>query len=153
MEYLAILLSISSLIVSITAIVLLLQQKKILNKFFGDESTKNSIIENIDKYYKDIHTALSEYESTNKTLEKIIKDNKENFSAFSIRRFNPYEDTGGDLSFCFVLLDRRSSGIMMTSLHSRERTRIYTRVIESGISSVELLYDENEALKEALAKV
>lgn len=66
------------------------------------------------------------------------------------RRFNPFTDTGGDQSFCLVILDRHKSGIVISSLHSRDQTRIYAKRILAGKPEGGALSSEEEkAFKEA----
>ena len=67
-------------------------------------------------------------------------------------RFNPFSDTGGDQSFCICLLDEGNNGIIITSLHSREQTRIYAKNILAGKGdNVTFFEEEKKALKEAMA--
>ena len=47
-------------------------------------------------------------------------------------RYNPFEDTGGNQSFALALLDADANGVMLTSLHSRQATRVYLRTIVAG---------------------
>lgn len=66
-------------------------------------------------------------------------------------RFNPFNDTGGDQSFCLAILDGHDTGIVISSLHSREQTRIYAKRIVAGkTEGVELSREEAEALNRAL---
>ncbi len=46
--------------------------------------------------------------------------------------YNPFEDTGGNQSFALALLDADANGVMLTSLHSRQATRVYLRTIVGG---------------------
>ncbi|HEY5488946.1 MAG TPA: DUF4446 family protein, partial [Candidatus Limnocylindrales bacterium] len=41
-----------------------------------------------------------------------------------IVRYNPFADTGGQQSFAVALLDARGSGFVISSLHSRQATRV-----------------------------
>lgn len=66
-------------------------------------------------------------------------------------RFNPFNDTGGDQSFCLAILNGHDTGIVISSLHSREQTRIYAKRIVAGkTEGVELSREEAEALNRAL---
>lgn len=47
-------------------------------------------------------------------------------------RFNPFDEIGGNQSFVLCLLDMDNSGVIITSLHSREQTRIYAKEINKG---------------------
>lgn len=62
-------------------------------------------------------------------------------------RFNPFKDIGGDQSFALALLDGRHDGLVVSSLHTREGTRVYAKPIAKGESPQYTLTDEE---KEAL---
>lgn len=64
-------------------------------------------------------------------------------------RFNPFEDTGSNQSFALALLDDRANGIVVSSLHSRQNTRLYLKLIADGRSETALSEEENEALRRA----
>jgi hypothetical protein len=64
-------------------------------------------------------------------------------------RFNPFEDTGGNQSFSLALLDSKADGIVITSLHSRQQTRVYLKSIVGGKCETALSDDESEALRRA----
>lgn len=66
-------------------------------------------------------------------------------------RFNPFEDTGSNQSFALALLDGRNNGIVISSLHSRQATRLYLKPITDGRSETALSAEENEALRQARA--
>ncbi len=66
-------------------------------------------------------------------------------------RFSPFEDTGGQQSFALALLDGAADGIVVSSLHSRQQTRIYLKAISAGRSEANLSAEESEALRRASA--
>ena len=65
-------------------------------------------------------------------------------------RFNPFEDTGGDQSFAIALLDDRRDGIVLSSLHGRAYTRIFSKPVENGGSRHNLSDEEAQAIKIAV---
>jgi hypothetical protein len=68
-----------------------------------------------------------------------------------IVRFNPFKDIGGDQSFALALLDGKNSGIVLSSLHTREGTRIYSKPIVKGESEkYTLTEEEKQAIKTAV---
>ncbi len=80
-----------------------------------------------------------------------ILENKKHFQRLGFRRYNPFTDTGGDQSFSAAFLDDYGDGIMISSLHSRENTRLYAKKVERGkVLSQALSQEEQEVLKEAL---
>ena len=65
-------------------------------------------------------------------------------------RYNPFSEIGGDQSFILVLLDNHNSGVIITSLHNRGFTRIYSKTIKNGESESATLSKEE---KTAILKV
>lgn len=67
-------------------------------------------------------------------------------------RFNPFKDLGGDQSFSIALLDGENSGVVFSSLHSREGNRVYAKPVSKGKAGKYPLTDEEiEAIKKAEA--
>ncbi len=64
-------------------------------------------------------------------------------------RFNPFEDTGSNQSFALALLNDRGDGVVISSLHSRQSTRIYLKPVNGGRSETALSEEEAQALKQA----
>ena len=67
-----------------------------------------------------------------------------------IVRYNPFADTGGQQSFAVALLDSRGSGFVISTLHSRQATRIYLKQVSAGRSATALSDEESEAIRQAL---
>lgn len=85
-----------------------------------------------------------------KWMEKLEKEEESHVQKVGFVRFNPFSDTGGDQSFCLALLDGHQDGIVISSLHSREQTRIYAKAIVKGKTiGQELSKEEKQALEKA----
>jgi Protein of unknown function (DUF4446) len=67
-------------------------------------------------------------------------------------RYNPFEDTGGNQSFAVALLDDRGDGVVVSSLHARQNTRVYAKAVTGGRSESALSDEESEALRMAMAQ-
>lgn len=84
-------------------------------------------------------------------LNAEIDENKKHLQKVGFKRYNPFTDTGGDQSFTTALLDDHGDGIMISSLHSRENTRLYAKKVEGGqVSNQVLSSEEQEVIKQAL---
>lgn len=92
---------------------------------------------------KDIKSIKSE-------IELIKLDSKSNIQKLGLVKFNPFNETGGDHSFSLALLDGNKNGIIITSLHTRERTRLYLKDVLHGKTKIELSKEEQNALKLSL---
>ena len=65
-------------------------------------------------------------------------------------RYNPFEETGGNQSFALALTDAVGDGIVLSSLHARSGTRVYTKSVVAGKSDGALSQEEAEALRLAM---
>jgi hypothetical protein len=83
-------------------------------------------------------------------IKRIDKEGTFHFQKLGVIRFNPFDEMGGEHSFSLALLDSRDCGIVITGLHTREKTRVYVKYIQKGKSKVELSDEEKRALKQAL---
>ena len=61
-----------------------------------------------------------------------------------IIRFNPFGDIGGDQSFSVALLDGKNTGIVISSLHTKEGTRVYSKPIVKGEADKYVLTEEEK---------
>ncbi|MCX6724540.1 MAG: DUF4446 family protein [Candidatus Shapirobacteria bacterium] len=83
-----------------------------------------------------------------KEVQKLRGENIYNIQKIGLVRFNPFSETGGDQSFSLALLDGEESGLVISSLHSREMTRIYAKpVSKQKANGYELSAEEKQAIK------
>lgn len=85
-----------------------------------------------------------------KEIARVDEENRINFQKVGLERFNPFDELGGDHSFCLALLDKNNNGFIITGLHTRERTRVYLKDIKKGKSRVNLSKEEERSLKKAI---
>lgn len=70
---------------------------------------------------------------------------------FASLRFNPFKDVGGDQSFAIAMLDGKNNGVVITSLYTREGTRVYSKSISDGKSEkYPLTEEEKQVIKLAI---
>jgi hypothetical protein len=82
-------------------------------------------------------------------LTRLYKDNRANIQKVGFIRFNPFDDAGGNMSFVVALLNAKDEGVVISSLHGREGTRMYAKAVVAGLSESKLTDEEMEAIKEA----
>lgn len=114
---------------------------------------------------KDLESTLLEYV---RHIKKIDNDLTElaNFSdkvytlagrsvhKVGLVRFNPFKDVGGNQSFALALLDRDKTGVVISSLYTREGTRIYAKPVAQGhsLEGFSFTDEENDAISKASTK-
>ncbi|MCJ7805416.1 DUF4446 family protein [Patescibacteria group bacterium] len=79
-------------------------------------------------------------------IKRLEDDGKFHVQKMGLVRFNPFKETGGDHSFSLVLLDAKDTGVVITGLHTRERTRVYLKSVKEGRPEFELSEEEKKAL-------
>ena len=96
---------------------------------------------------KEFSNNTKEIKEIKSELKSLIGDSTSHIQRVGLIKFNPFEEVGGDHSFSLALLDGDKNGIIITSLHTRERTRLYLKDINLGKSKIELSKEEEKALK------
>ncbi len=115
--------------------------------------TKGVDKENLLKVLENVLKAQGEVAGSLKEVLRRIKEaeaeGKMHIQKVGIERFNPFKEMGGDHSFSVALLDGSDTGFIVTGLHTRERTRVYLKIVQRGKSVAELSSEEKKALASA----
>ncbi|MEI7621376.1 MAG: DUF4446 family protein [Candidatus Moraniibacteriota bacterium] len=137
------------LVLGIISLVKLSRIKAKLSIFFAgkDASNLETVLLNHSKELGVLDKEIQElFEISNRIHTLALKS----IHKVGIVRFNPFKDFGGDQSFALALLDGKDCGLVISSLHTREGTRIYSKPVAKGISEKYTLTAEEEtAIKEA----
>lgn len=88
-----------------------------------------TVLERIFKNIKDNEKTIKEITHR---CEQIEVQSGYHFQKVGFLRYNPFKTTGGDQSFILALLDAHDDGLIISSLHSRESTRLYAKPIKKG---------------------
>lgn len=127
---------------------------KIFEKF--SKLTRGTKADNLVKILGEILKTTKQNERQLEKLEKSLTELKKeaegHLQKVSLLRFNPFGDVGGDQSFVVTFLDGENSGVILSSLHSRQQTRVYAKpVVKSQPKQGVRLSDEEErGLKAAI---
>ena len=65
-------------------------------------------------------------------------------------RYDAYGEMSGRQSSSIALLDATRSGIVLSSIHHRDQSRLYAKQVHEGAAELELSPEEDEALRLAL---
>jgi hypothetical protein len=117
------------------------KEKGFIEKLFPD-SGERDIRQKFKEILEEIEGFRVNQGDFKKQLEDIKLDNLAHIQKIELSKYNPYKDTGGDQSFSLVLLDGNLNGVIVTSLHSRAGTRIYTKLVTKGKTGVQLSKEE-----------
>ena len=126
------------------------------NRAFAKLFFQNGSKQDAQDVFKSIEKKLLEIEKNISNLEDSSKKNlileKSHLQKTALLRYNPFHSTGGNQSFVIALLDAKGNGFVITSLHSRENTRVYAkRVLEKQeAESTRFSREEQEAIAQAM---
>jgi Protein of unknown function (DUF4446) len=67
-------------------------------------------------------------------------------SHLGLVRFDAFDDAGGAQSFALALIDDDGDGVVLTSLHSRQATRLYIKAVRRGVADSPLSAEEVRAM-------
>jgi len=111
---------------------------------------KKELGEILEKVLADLGSEKKRTDRLFKNLEEISEKDKFHIQKVGLVRFNPFSETGGNQSFSLALLDGQDSGFILSTLHSRDQTRIYAKPIKNGKGKgFDLSKEEREAIEKA----
>ena len=153
-------LALSAIIFSILGAILLALNAIILAKFrkinrksrefFAGKKGKDleSLILGHSKEIKELDGEMQDIFNVSNKINKL---SNQSLHKVGIVRFNPFKNIGGNQSFSIALLDGKKSGLVISSLHTREGTRIYAKPVANSVSKNTLTEEEKQAIKIANA--
>lgn len=115
------------------------------------------------KEAKDLENILLEQLNETKALDSEIQElfeisnrlrelGAKSIHKTSVVRFNPFKEVGGNQSFSVALLDGKNSGVIISSLHTREGTRVYAKPVALGqAAGFPLTEEEKAAITQAIS--
>lgn len=115
---------------------------------------KQSLIEVLDGLYAKETEVAKLLENLNNRITQLEKNSQFYIQKVGLVRFNPFNDTGGDQSFILSLVDSEDTGVVISSLHTRNGTRWYAKRVENakGVDH-ELSAEETKAIRQAISLV
>ncbi|HFD39656.1 MAG TPA: DUF4446 family protein [Anaerolineae bacterium] len=99
-----------------------------------------------------VHQVAEEVADVDARTRRLEKAAYFNMQHLGIVRFNPFHDTGGDQSFAIALVDGHGNGVVLSSLHARDVTRVYAKPLTRWESTYSLTEEEKQAIALAYQK-
>lgn len=106
------------------------------------ESILNQHIDEVRTHVETVAELVDHTRKTDQTLKHAMQWT-------GLIRFNPFRDTGGNQSFAWAIVDGHGNGIVLSSLHSREGTRVYAKPLNRWESPYSLTDEEQQAIDRA----
>jgi len=133
-------------------IFLTVKYRVILNRaktLFSDKG-KGNLAETLEKYLSDVKEVEDHCFKLDEEAKKIKEMAEQSLQKVGVVRYNPFGDVGGNQSFSLCLLDKSENGFVISSIHSREGTRVYSKPVSKGVSDYNLSEEEKKAIEIAV---
>lgn len=139
------------LILLIMLIVSMSKIKKLNDKyyFFMKGKNANSLEDEIMQLFEDNRQIKSNISLHSKDIRKIYRQLETTYQKMGMVKYDAFNQMGGKLSFCIVLLDQNDNGFLLNSVHTTDANYSYIKRIEMGTCNIDLSNEERVALQKA----
>jgi hypothetical protein len=105
--------------------------------------------EMLHRQVDEVHEALETVRALETESRHIKRTLAHAFQWMGMVRYNPFRNTGGDQSFVWAIVDGQGTGVVLSSMHARESTRLYAKPLHEWTSTYPLTDEEQEAIDRA----
>jgi len=103
----------------------------------------------LEDHVEQVRSALDKTAELDTLARQLERDGEGHMQQIGFLRFNPFRDAGGDQSFAVAVTDQEGNGVVISSLHSRDVTRVYGKPLAGWESPYPLTEEEQQAIKKA----
>jgi hypothetical protein len=104
----------------------------------------------LKEYFRNIEEVNENHQKLQRVLASTKKTAELGLNKVGFLRYNPFGDIGSDQSFSMCLLNTDLDGFVLSSIHSREGTRVYSKPVHKGSSPYNLSAEEDKVIKLAI---
>jgi len=103
----------------------------------------------LEAHVREVHAARDCIQELDSLARGLERQSHRHLQRVGFLRFNPFRDAGGDQSFALTVADEEGNGFVMSSLHSRDVTRVYGKPLIAWDSIYPLTDEEKQAIDKA----
>lgn len=96
-----------------------------------------------------VRQAMERVDGLDRLTGQMERANRSHIQHLGVLRFNPFRDSGGDQSFAVALADEDGHGVVISSLHGRDATRVYAKPLAAWESAYPLTDEERQTIRQA----
>jgi hypothetical protein len=111
-----------------------------------------SLQEVLDAHVREVRATTDSVRELDCLARDLERSGRRHMQRVGFLRFNPFRDAGGDQSFALALADGEGNGFVVSSLHSRDVTRVYGKPLVAWDSVYALTEEEKQAIEKARAQ-
>jgi hypothetical protein len=137
-----------ALVALAAAVYLLARQQRLLGQYqhLMAGTSGGNLEAALQDHVAKVRSVSSRIESVDDLARRLEHEATFSLRHFAIVRYNPFHATGGDQSFAIALADLHGNGLVLSSLHSRETTRVYAKPLQAWASTYSLTEEEEQAI-------
>jgi len=109
----------------------------------------SSLADVLDAHVEEVRVAMECVRELDELARGLERSGRRHMQHMGFLRFNPFRDAGGDQSFALALADGEGNGFVVSSLHSRDVTRVYGKPLVAWDSIYALTDEEKQAIDKA----
>ncbi len=113
----------------------------------GDDGT--NLAEVLEAHVDKVYAVARRQDELDVRAAALEERARHSVQGISLVRFNNFDDTGGNQSFALAMTDPEANGVVLSSLHARNQTRVYGKAVASGVAEGALSAEEDAALRQA----
>ena len=133
---------------------LLARQQRLLGQYqhMMMGTSGGSLEEMLTEHIAHVRETADRVEAVDKLAHRLEKAAYFSLQHLGVVRYNPFHDTGSDQSFAIALVDGHGNGVVLSSLHARDATRVYAKPLQKWESTYPLTEEEKQAIALAYQK-
>jgi hypothetical protein len=130
---------------------LALRLRKAEARYFAlvDGASSGNLESVLTEHMVQVRDATSRVAELDELARRLERASRSYLQRVGFLRFNPFRDAGGDQSFAVAVTDQDGNGVVISSLHSRDVTRVYGQPLAGWVSPYPLTEEEEQAIKKA----
>lgn len=129
-------------------ILLLVRQQRLLGQYrrlmTGTSGGNLEVL--LNEHLANVQSTVDRLTAVEQLAQRLEKESGFSFQHLGAIRYNAFQDTGSDQSFAVALADGRGNGVVLSSLHARDVTRVYAKPLQTWQSSYQLTEEEKQAI-------
>ncbi len=106
----------------------------------------------LERHVQEVRAAVCQVRELDLQTHALASAARGHVQHFGVLRFNPFRETGGDQSFVIALADGEGNGAVISSLHSRDVTRVYAKPLAAWLSPYALSDEEMDSVRQGRGK-
>lgn len=104
---------------------------------------------NLFAYAQDVKKVKVVLDNLSARLDKLEEFERTTMKNIGVVKFDAFDDIAGELSFAIALLNEKKNGFILSTISTRNESRVYIKPVVGGQSSYHLTPEEKEAIAKA----